>query len=347
MVLTSVGLEHSSDWPKRKQGKQTCIAAQGHFLSLQLCVRFRMSPAVTVQRVMLTLQFRYVVGSSMPGADGGAVERGGGAAEIELPLQGPALQETVDEASVKNVSGAGGVDGLDAEGSGVVEVLAIPSQYAFLAECCSGKTATKLFAEQGQGFFQIVFCREAFGNVPASDEEIDALQERFHTGIEFVQISNYGNAGGAGPARRCSCRSRIVSIDVKGARVNDPFLLEFFGTQGQAVVPFPKDSAFAGVVDQDEGLLAGTARSHEEMSFDAGSRKFRAVQFCGAVVANFADVTRAQSPLLASNHGGGDLAARQHLRRTKLDFGTARGIVVDGNECVGGVEANSDDVELR
>src|SRR5260370_9255289 len=107
MVLTSVGLEHSSDWPKRKQGKQTCIAAQGHFLSLQLCVRFRMSPAVTVQRVMLTLQFRYVVGSSMPsaggdealdgvdgldaaaGAHGGAVGPGARPAQIALPRPSP------------------------------------------------------------------------------------------------------------------------------------------------------------------------------------------------------------------------------------------------------------------
>ena len=61
------------------------------------------------------------------GADGGAVEGGGSAAEIELALQGPALQETVDEASVKNVSGAGGVKRLDAERRCVVETRPIPS----------------------------------------------------------------------------------------------------------------------------------------------------------------------------------------------------------------------------
>jgi len=60
------------------------------------------------------------------GAEGGAVEGGGGAGEIELAGQGPALQEAVDEAGVKNVAGAGGVHWLDVEGGSVVELRAIP-----------------------------------------------------------------------------------------------------------------------------------------------------------------------------------------------------------------------------
>src|SRR5216684_5815974 len=56
------------------------------------------------------------------GADGGAVERGCGAGEIELALQRPALQNTVDKASVKNVSGAGGVYRLHTKSGGVMEL---------------------------------------------------------------------------------------------------------------------------------------------------------------------------------------------------------------------------------
>ena len=44
------------------------------------------------------------------GADGGAVEGGGGAGEFELAVEGPVLEERVDEAGVEDVAGTGGVD---------------------------------------------------------------------------------------------------------------------------------------------------------------------------------------------------------------------------------------------
>src|SRR5258708_4148324 len=53
------------------------------------------------------------------GADGGAVEGGGGAGEVELSLQRPTLQEPVDEAGVEDVSGTGSVNRLDAKSAGV------------------------------------------------------------------------------------------------------------------------------------------------------------------------------------------------------------------------------------
>ena len=72
------------------------------------------------------------------GAEGGAVEGGGGAGEIELAGQGPALQEAVDEGGVEDVSGARGVDRLDVEGGGVVELRTVPGEDAFFAEGCGG-----------------------------------------------------------------------------------------------------------------------------------------------------------------------------------------------------------------
>src|SRR5229473_4405155 len=103
--------------------------------------------------------------------------------------------------------------------------------------------------------------------------------------------------------------------------MDDPIALEFFRTQRQAVVAFPKDGTLAAVIHENESLLAGTAGRGEKMSFDAKARKFRAVQPGGDVVADFADVTRAQTPLPAGNHGRGDLPAGQHFRGTKFDFG--------------------------
>jgi hypothetical protein len=113
--------------------------------------------------------------------------------------------------------------------------------------------------------------------------------------------------------------------------------LEFIGPQGQALVAFPKNGPLAGVIYENKSLLAGTPGCNEEMRFDTEACKFRAVEFGSAVVADLPDVTRAQSPLLASHHGGGDLASGQNLRGAKFDFGPAFGIVCDGNQGVGGV----------
>ena len=45
-----------------------------------------------------------------PGADCGTIQGSGGAPEIELPLQRPVLQQTIDKAGVKDVSCACGID---------------------------------------------------------------------------------------------------------------------------------------------------------------------------------------------------------------------------------------------
>ncbi len=116
--------------------------------------------------------------------------------------------------------------------------------------------------------------------------------------------------------------------------------------QRQAVVAFPKDGTFAAVIDKDESLLAGTAGRGEKMGFDAEAGKFRAMQLGGDVVADFADVARAQAPLPAGNHGGGDLAAGKHFRGTKFDLGAARRIMRDGNQRVCGVEADADNIHF-
>src|SRR5713101_1478654 len=47
------------------------------------------------------------------GANGGAIQCGGSAGKIELLLQGPALQQRVDETGVEKVARAGGVHRLD------------------------------------------------------------------------------------------------------------------------------------------------------------------------------------------------------------------------------------------
>src|SRR5258708_36461438 len=68
------------------------------------------------------------------GAEGGAVEGGGGAGEIELAGQGPAPQEAVDEAGVEKVSGAGGGDRVHAKSGGGVGIRPLPSPNNLFAQ---------------------------------------------------------------------------------------------------------------------------------------------------------------------------------------------------------------------
>ena len=92
-------------------------------------------------------------------------------------------------------------------------------------------------------------------------------------------------------------------------------------------------------------MLAGAAWRGEEMRFDAEAGELGAVQGGGKVVTDFADVTRAKSPGLAGDHGGGDLASGEDIGGAKFDFGAGGRIVVDGDERVGGIEADTDDVD--
>src|SRR6202171_4600379 len=66
-------------------------------------------------------------------ADGGTVQRGSGTRKIKLALQRPALRQTVNKASVKNIAGAGSVHCLDAICGGVVKLRAVPGEHAFFA----------------------------------------------------------------------------------------------------------------------------------------------------------------------------------------------------------------------
>jgi hypothetical protein len=64
------------------------------------------------------------------------------------------------------------------------------------------------------------------------------------------------------------------------------------------------------------------------------------------VVTDFADVARAQSPGLAGDHGGGDLSAGENVSGAEFDLGAGGGVVVDGDEGVGSVQADTDHVEF-
>jgi hypothetical protein len=82
------------------------------------------------------------------------------------------------------------------------------------------------------------------------------------------------------------------------------------------------------------------------MRFDAEARELGAMQGSGKVVTDFADVAGAEPPGLASDHSGGDLASGQNVGGAEFDFGAGRWVVLNGNEGVGSVEADTDYVDF-
>src|SRR5271154_6860594 len=108
-------------------------------------------------------------------SDGGAVEGGGGAGELELAVEGPVLEERVDEAGVEDVAGAGGVDYGDAEGGDVEEMVAVEGEDSFGAEGGGGEAGVVAAVQSAEGLLESGFGGEAGGEVAADDEVVDVF----------------------------------------------------------------------------------------------------------------------------------------------------------------------------
>jgi hypothetical protein len=68
-----------------------------------------------------------------------------------------------------------------------------------------------------------------------------------------------------------------VPIDVERTGVDHPIALEIFGPKRQTLVALPENSAFAGVINENESLLARASRRRNEVRFDAIPAKFLAM----------------------------------------------------------------------
>src|SRR5213082_1447894 len=145
--------------------------------------------------------------------------------------------------------------------------------------------------------------------ISAADQIVDIFKQRFDAGIEFIQVGDDRNFGGARPSGGLGGSRGVVAVKVKCARVDDPIALQFFRAKGEAVVAPPQDGALARIVHKEECLLTVAIRRGEQMRFNAEAREFRSVPRSRAVPAHLADVARTESPLLAGDESGGGLAA--------------------------------------
>ena len=103
------------------------------------------------------------------GAGGGAVEGGGGAGEIELAREGPALQQPIDEACVEDVACTGGVGDGNAIGGTQMEVASIPGENPIFSQGRGGHGAAVAVFHCAKGLFEIALAGETRWEVAADN----------------------------------------------------------------------------------------------------------------------------------------------------------------------------------
>src|SRR5437868_12268681 len=118
---------------------------------------------------------------------------------------------------MKDVASASGVCRLDAKGRCVVKLRAIVSQNAFGTECGGGESCVVAVAHRRKRFTQVGLAADAAGNVAAGDQVIDQWEQGIGARVEFIEISDYGNASRARPTGGEGCRGCVVAVEMQCA----------------------------------------------------------------------------------------------------------------------------------
>ena len=231
-----------------------------------------------------------------------------------MPLEQPALKQTIDEPGVEDVSSPGCIDHRDTIGGDMVKPLAIRRQNTSLPQGCGSETTAVTTLHSLQRSFGDFVVHKTAREIAADDEVVDVYQKLFDAWINLVQIGDYGNASGTSPTGCQGCCCSVVAIDVKGSRIHDPFAVEIAGLKNKPLVAPAKHRALTAVIDQDKGLWAVAAWDSDELCFHTGAGKGFAMKGRGNVVAQLSYIPSAQSPVLTGDDSGRDLSSRQQGR---------------------------------
>jgi hypothetical protein len=121
--------------------------------------------------------------------------------------------------------------------------------------------------------------------------------------------------------------------------MKDRLTVQFISSKREAGIASPKHGSFASLVDQDDGLCARAVVDCPETSLGPSALELLAMNLGGRVIAELADVARAQAPALASDDRGGDLSPGADADRTKVNLRAAAGEFGKKYEGVGRVQS--------
>ncbi len=256
------------------------------------------------------------------------------------------MQYPVREGGVKEIAGPRGVHHPDLIRGSIPEAGAIPSECAINSDRGANSARAVFPLELGERFEEILFFGGVDGELLRGDGVVDEGKKTQQSRGHVIQVGYNGDARGARPRGGDACGCGVVTVDVQEPGGSDPASLEKSWRDGEAGIAPPDDGTFAGTgVNQDEGHLAQRARRLDEIGVDTGAAEFATVQVSSMVVPNDSNIMSAESPTLAGDEGCGDLAAGHDLRAEHFQFGTQGRELGELQNCVGGVLADTQDVE--
>lgn len=248
---------------------------------------------------------------------------------------------------MEEVACAGGVGDADFVGGRIPEAMAIPGEGAVDPQRRADGAAPIGSFEKRKRFEELPLAGSGAGQIPGGDWVIDEREQFRKSRGPVVEIGNYRDICCARPGGRFARGGRVVSINIEKPRGVDPTPLEKGRGNGEARIAAPDDGAFTRLrFNENEGHLAKCFGRAYEMESDAFTPKVAAMEFRQVVVADTADVASAQSPALAGNRRGGDLAAEQNLRMESFDLRAEGGELSHLQNGIGGVFSDCQDVEF-
>jgi len=162
----------------------------------------------------------------------------------------------------------------------------------------------------------------------------------------MIQVGYNRDAGRASPGGGDAGGCGIVPVHVQESSGSDPSSLEKGRRDSEARVAAPNNGALPGTcINQDEGHLAERSRNLGEIAMDSGAAEFAAMQVGGVVVPDDSNIMSAESPALAGDEGGCDLASRHDLGTEHFQLGTQSRELGELQNGVGGVFADAQDVK--
>src|SRR5689334_4946183 len=199
-------------------------------------------------------------GDSASCSEPGTIQGRHGVGKLERVLQACSLEHRITERSVKDVSGAGGVDTVHRETGRVNETSVFTGQRAIAPESYRGDAHFVFVLDALERAERIALAGPARGKFGAADQVIHAAEDLIEAGVNIIDIHAHRNSVLAGDAGSAGNGRRVVSVDVEHPRAGDLLGSNVRRIQRQAIRPIPKDGALAsGFVDDDVGALIRAA----------------------------------------------------------------------------------------
>src|SRR5262249_877707 len=144
--------------------------------------------------------------------------------------------------------------------------------------------------------------------------------------VNSVDVDRYGDSVAPRDRRGVGDGRRVVAVDVKESGAGDLLGRDLFRVDAEAVASLPEDRPLAGGAADDDicRLVGAVAPKLDVFEVDACASQALYLNPAALVIADRADVLRAESEAGARDEGAGHLASGTEKLFDKRDFSRIR-----------------------